>query len=481
MLEPIKDYLGGIWNMSQRKRNIQPEPFRIRMVEPICLPSPEQREEALKRGNYNMFSMHSEDIYIDLLTDSGTGAMSKYQWGALMCGDESYAGATSFSVLSETVKDVLGFDYTIPTHQGRAAENVAFSALMKEGDIIPFNQPFDTTRGHIFRLGAEPIDCLPDEAYDPTTLLPFKGNVDIGKLRAAIEKYGLARIPMIMVTITNNSGGGQPVSLQNLRETAAIAKEFDIPLFLDAARMAENAYFIKMREEACADMSLGEILRACMDCADAITVSAKKDPLVNIGGLVCCRSEEMYTKILPNVIMFEGFATYGGLAGRDLETLAVGLREMLDEEYMSHRIAQVRYLGEMLEEDGVPFMKPAGGHAIFLDAKAFFPHIPQSLYPADVLTVELYREGAIRGIGLGALAFETKDEKTGAMVYPKLELARLAINRRSYTNCHMEYVADKVADVYKRRESVDYGLEVFQAPGAKGLHHFLAKMRPVKL
>jgi len=467
--------------MSEKKRNIMPEPFRIRMVEPIHLPSPEQREEALKRGNYNMFGMRSEDIYIDLLTDSGTGAMSKYQWGALMRGDEAYAGATSFSLLKETVKDVLGFDYTIPTHQGRAAENVTFSALMKQGDVVPFNQPFDTTRGHLFRLGVEPVDCLIEEAYDPETIIPFKGNVDIARLRDVIEKYGRERIPMIMVTITNNSGGGQPVSLQNLRDVSAVAKEYGIPLFLDAARMAENAYFIKTREEACANMTMAEILRACMDCADGITVSAKKDPLVNIGGLVCCRTEETYIKILPNVIMFEGFATYGGLAGRDLEALALGLREMLDEEYMAHRIAQVRYLGEMLEDAGVPFMKPTGGHAIFIDAKGFFPHIPQGKYPADVLTVEMYREGAVRGIGLGALAFETKDEQTGETTYPKLELSRLAINRRSYTNSHMEYIADTVAEVYKRRESVDYGLEVVEAPGAKGLRHFLAKMRPVKL
>ena len=467
--------------MSQRKRNIQPEPFRIRMVEPIHLPTPEQREEALKRGNFNMFGMRSEDIYIDLLTDSGTGAMSKFQWGALMRGDEAYAGATSFFALKDTVKDVLGFDYTIPCHQGRAAENVTFGALVKAGDVIPFNQPFDTTRGHIFNVGAEPVDCVIDDAYDPEKQLPFKGNVDIGKLEAAIAQYGKARIPMIMVTITNNSGGGQPVSLQNLREVSVVAKKHGIPFFLDAARMAENAYFIKMREEGCADMSVAQILKATMDCADAITVSAKKDPLVNIGGLVCCRTEEMYYKILPNVIMYEGFATYGGLAGRDLEALALGLREMLDEEYMSHRVAQVRYMGDMLAEAGVPFVKPTGGHAIFLDAAGFFPHIPQGRYPADVLSVELYREGAIRGIGLGALAFATKDEKTGEVTYPKLELCRLAINRRTYTNSHIEYVAEKVIDVYERRESVKYGLEVFAAPGAKGLHHFLAKMRPVGL
>lgn len=467
--------------MTERKRGIQPEPFRIRMVEPIRLPSPEQREEALARGSFNMFGMRSEDVYIDLLTDSGTGAMSKFQWGALMRGDEAYAGATSFYALKDAVADVLGFPYTIPCHQGRAAENVTFGALVKAGDVIPFNQPFDTTRGHIFNVGAEPVDCVTEDAYDPEKQLPFKGNVDTAKLEAAIAAYGRERIPMIMVTITNNSGGGQPVSLQNLRDVSAVAKKHGIPLFLDAARMAENAYFIKMREDGCAGMSVAEILRATMDCADAITVSAKKDPLVSIGGLVCCRTEEMYYKILPKVIMYEGFATYGGLAGRDLEALALGLREMLDEEYLAHRVAQVRYMGDILDEAGVPFVKPTGGHAVFLDAAAFFPHIPQGRYPADVLSAELYREGGVRGIGLGALAFEAADEKTGEMIYPKLELCRLAVNRRTYTNSHIEYVAETVVSVYERRESVKYGLEVFSSPGAKGLRHFLAKMRPVAL
>ena len=465
----------------RQKRSIQPEPFRIKMVEPIHMPSPELRERALEFANYNMFGMRSEDVYIDLLTDSGTGAMSKYQWGALMVGDEAYAGATSFYRLKDTVKEVLGFDYTIPCHQGRAAENVVFGAMLKEGDKIPFNQPFDTTRGHIFNLKAEPVDCVIAEAYDPESLHPFKGDLDLEKLEAAIREYGKERIPLIMVTITNNSGGGQPVSLKNLRAVSAVAKKHGIPLLLDAARMAENSYFIKVREPECAQMSMAEILKASMDCADAITVSAKKDPLVNIGGLVCCRTEEMYYRFLPRVVMYEGFATYGGLAGRDIEALALGLREMLDEEYMAHRIAQVRYVGDMLEDAGVPFVKPTGGHAIFLDAAGFFPHIHQGRYPADILSVELYREGAIRGIGLGALAFETKDEKTGETIYPKLELCRLAINRRTYTNSHMEYVAEKIIDVYERRHEVKYGLEVFAAPGAKGLHHFLAKMRPVSL
>jgi len=462
-------------------KRIMPEPFRIKMVEPVTVPDGQQREKALETGHFNMFGLKSADIYIDLLTDSGTGAMSKYQWAALMRGDEAYAGADSYYALKQSVKDILGFDFVIPCHQGRATENVLFGTLAKAGDRIPFNMPFDTTRGHIFNVGAEPVDCVIEEAFQPELQHPFKGNVDINKLEEAIRTYGKDRIPLIMVTVTNNSGGGQPVSLENLRAVSEVAKRHGIPLILDAARMAENAYFIKIRETACKDMSLAEILKATMDCADGITCSAKKDPLVNIGGMICCRTEEMYHRLLPRVILFEGFATYGGLAGRDLEALSVGLREMVDEQYMAHRIAQVKYLGDLLEEGGVPFVKPAGGHAIFIDAKAFLPHIPQKLYPADVLSIEIYREGAIRGIGLGALAFATEDEKTGEMVMPKLELYRLAINRRTYTNCHMEYVAQSIVDVYKRRESIKYGLVVDYAPPVKGLHHFLARLRPVSL
>ncbi len=460
---------------------MQPEPFRIRMVEPVRVPDVQEREEALKRASFNMFGLASKEIYIDLLTDSGTGAMSKYQWAALLCGDEAYAGADSYYALKDAVKEVLGFDYVIPTHQGRAAENVTFGTLLKPGDKVPFNMPFDTTRAHVFNAGAEPVDCVIDEAFDPAAEHPFKGNVDTNKLEDVISREGKDRIPLIMVTVTNNSGGGQPVSLKNLRAVSKIARQYGIPLFLDAARLAENAYFIKIREAECASMSVKEILRAMMDTADAIAVSCKKDPLVNIGGMICCRTEEMYHKLLPRVILFEGFATYGGLAGRDLEALAVGLKEMTDEAYLSHRVGQIRHLADLLDAEGVPIVKPAGGHAVFVDAAAFFPHIPQMKYPADVLSVEVYREGAIRGIGLGALAFATEDESTGKVEPPKLELYRLAINRRTYTNSHIEYVASKIVDVYKRRNQVDFGLEVVEAPAVKGLKHFLAKLHPVSL
>lgn len=456
---------------------VPPEPFRIKMVEPVHVPDMQEREKALATGHYNMFGVRSADVYIDLLTDSGTGAMSKQQWAAIMMGDEAYAGADSFYNLKQAVKDVLGFDYTIPVHQGRAAENVVFGSLVKEGDVIPFNMPFDTTRGHIFNAKASSVDCIIDEAFDRENPHPFKGNVDIAKLEKAIAD-NKGRVPFIMVTITNNSGGGQPVSLKNLRDVSAVAKQHNILLLLDAARMAENAWFIKNREEECKNMTVAEILKATMDTADAITVSCKKDPLVNIGGLVACRTEEMYYKVVPRVILFEGFATYGGLAGRDLEALAVGLREMVNEQHLTHRIAQVRYLGELLTERGIPCIQPIGGHAVFIDAGAFLPHIPQRHYPADVLSIEIYREGAIRGIGLGALAFENVDEKTGERTFPKLELYRLAINRRTYTNSHMEYVAERIVDVYKRRDSIRYGLEVIYEPPVKGLKHFLAHLKP---
>jgi tryptophanase len=451
------------------------------MVEPVTVPDQAQREDALRKGHFNMFGLTSRDIYIDLLTDSGTGAMSKQQWAALMRGDEAYAGADSFFALKDSVHEVLGFEYVIPTHQGRAAENIVFGTLLKKGDIVPFNMPFDTTRAHIFNMGADPVDCVVDDAFDPSSDHPFKGDVDIGKLEDTIRNYGKDRIPLIMVTVTNNSGGGQPVSLGNLRSVSAVAKREGIPFFLDAARMAENAYFIKAREKECAGMSVAQILRAMMDCVDAITVSCKKDPLVNIGGMICCRTEDMYQKLLPRVILYEGFVTYGGLAGRDLEALALGLREMTDEQYLAHRVAQVAYLGDILEEGGVPYVKPAGGHAIFIDAAAFLPHIPQKHYPADVLGIEIYREAAIRGIGLGALAFATEDEKSGEMMLPRLELFRLAINRRTYTNSHIEYVGESVVNVFKRKDSIRYGLKVTYAPPVKGLHHFLAHLEPFDL
>ncbi|MFY2563185.1 tryptophanase [Corallococcus terminator] len=463
------------------KPHVMPEPFRIRMVEPLSLPSRALRESALRESHYNMFRLKSRDVYLDLLTDSGTGAMSKAQWAALMNGDEAYAGADSFYTLKETVQELLGFDHVIPMHQGRAAENVVFSSLAREGDIIPMNMPFDTTRAHIFQARASPVNCIVEEAFHPELEAPFKGNVDLKKLEETLSQHPRERVPLIMVTVTNNSGGGQPVSLENLQGCARIARKHGIPLFLDAARMAENAYFIQQREAAYQDWSCARILRQMMDCADAIIVSCKKDPLVNIGGLVALRTEALYFQLAPRTILFEGYLSYGGLAGRDLEALAQGLREMVDEEYLAHRVAQVRYLGDLLAEAGIPIICPVGGHAVFIDAGSFLPHIPQRCYPADVLSVEVYREGAIRGIGLGALAFEETDSDTGARKLPRLELYRLAVPRRAYTNHHMTYVAETLHAVHRRRASIRYGLKLVQESPVPGLAHFVAQLEPMAL
>ncbi|WP_141330743.1 tryptophanase [Myxococcus sp. AB025B] len=464
------------------KPQVLPEPFRIKMVEPLALPSRDTRETALRASHYNMFQLKSRDVYLDLLTDSGTGAMSKAQWAALMNGDESYAGADSFYTLKKTLQELLGFDHFLPMHQGRAAEHVVFSSLAREGDLIPMNMPFDTTRAHIFQARAQPLSCVVEEAYQPEVDAPFKGNVDLSKLEAALAQHPHSRrIPLVMVTVTNNSGGGQPVSLENLRACARLTRARGIPLFLDAARMAENAYFIQQREASCRNLTCAQILRRMMDCADAITVSCKKDPLVNIGGLVAMRTEALYYQLAPRTILHEGYLSYGGLAGRDLEALAIGLREMVDEEYLAHRVSQVRYLGDLLTEAGVPILRPVGGHAVFIDAGAFLPHIPQRCYPADVLSVELYREGAIRGVGLGALAFEDTDPVTGRKKPPRLELFRLAIPRRAYTNHHMAYVAKCVAAVHQRRASIRHGLKLIQDSPVPGLSHFVARLEPTPL
>ncbi len=449
------------------------------MVEPISFPSRKEREKALQDADWNVFGIPSHLIYMDFLTDSGTGAMSIYQWSALMRGDEAYAGARSFYNLKESVKEVLGFDYVIPVHQGRGAENVLFGTLVKKGDKVLFNMPFDTTMAHVLNVGAEPVNCVIDEAYQPEVEYPFKGNVDIDKLESNIKKFGVENIPLIMITVTNNSGGGQPVSLKNIEETSKVAKKYGIPLFLDAARMAENAYFIKVREKEYKNWEIKDILKKMMSFCDGITVSCKKDPMVNIGGMIAVKDEEMYHKLLPRLIIYEGFATYGGLAGRDLEALAVGLKEMTDFEHLEHRVKQVEYLGNMLSDNGVPVIKPIGGHAVFIDAKAFLPHIPREEYQAETLAAYTYLEGAIRGVGLGALAFARKDPETGNIIYPELELFRLAIPRRTYTNHQMEYTADTIVKIYKEREKlIKCGLKIKWAPPM--LKHFLCKLTPAR-
>ncbi len=453
-----------------------PEPFRIKVTEPIRLISPEEREAALKTAGYNLFSMKAEEIYIDLLTDSGTGAMSQEQWAALMRGDESYAGARSYYRLKAAVEDIFGFKHFVPTHQGRAAENILAACLVKPGQYVPSNMHFDTTDANIRARGGRPTNLIIDEAFDPAYLHPFKGNMDIAKLRSFIEQTGADKIPFGMITVTNNAGGGQPVSMENIKATAAAYHEYKIPFFIDAARYAENAYFIKLREKGYETRSVIEIAREMFSYADGMTLSAKKDAIVNIGGLLCMNDEKLFENVKNELILREGFPTYGGLAGRDLEAMSVGLYEGLDEAYLAYRIAQTAYLVTRLNEAGIPTIQPAGGHAVYVDAAAVFPNIPQAEFPGQALAVEWYREGGIRGVEIGSVMFSYPDPDSGKMIYPKLELLRLAIPRRTYTQSHMDYVADCAARVKARADKVR-GYKFAYAP--KLLRHFTARFEPL--
>jgi tryptophanase len=453
-----------------------PEPFRIKVTESIRLISPEARAARLKEAGYNLFALKAEDIFIDLLTDSGTGAMSQEQWAALMRGDESYAGARSYLRLKASVEDIFGFKFFVPTHQGRAAENILCAALVKPGQYIPSNMHFDTTDANIRARGGRPTNLVIEEAFDPANPHPFKGNMDISKLVAFIENTGAGDIPFGMITVTNNAGGGQPVSMENLKAVAATYRKYKIPFFIDSARYAENCYFIKMREKGYAHKPVIEIAREMFGLADGMTMSAKKDAIVNIGGLLCMNDEKLFENVKNELILREGFPTYGGLAGRDLDAMAVGLYEGLDEAYLAYRLAQTAYLASRLNEAGVPTIQPAGGHAVYLDARAVLPHIPQSEFPGQALAVELYLEGAIRGVEIGSVMFAFPDPDSGKMVHPKLELLRLAIPRRTYTQTHMDYVADTLAKIKTRAPAVR-GYKFTYAPEL--LRHFTARFEPL--
>lgn len=449
------------------------EPFRIKVVEPIKKTTKEEREQLIREAGYNIFLLPAEKIYIDLLTDSGTSAMSDNQWAGLMLGDESYAGSKNYYHFEETIRDIFGFEHIIPTHQGRVAENLLFSNILKEGDVIPNNSHFDTTRANIEYNGALAVDCVIDEALDPAHEHPFKGNVDISKLENVIEKYGTEKIPLIMITITNNSGGGQPVSMQNIKEVSAVAKKYGIPLIFDACRFAENCYFIKEREKGYADKTVKEIAQELFSYGDGCTMSAKKDGLVNMGGFLALNDGELAQNITNMLILIEGFPTYGGLAGRDLEAIARGLKEVLNEDYLNFRINQTRLLGEMLTDNGIPIIRPAGGHAVYIDAKTFLAHIPQKEFPAQSLVVELYKVGGVRAVEIGSLMFGKTDTETGEEIYPKLELVRLAIPRRVYTNMHMQYVSEVLKEIAKNKNNLK-GMKITRQ--SEILRHFTARL-----
>jgi tryptophanase len=454
-----------------------PEPFRIKMVEPIELISLEERKSALRRAGNNPFALQAEEIFIDLLTDSGTGAMSQEQWSALMLGDESYAGSRSYKRLKDTIHEIFGFEYFVPTHQGRAAENILCAVLLGKNQSIPSNTHFDTTDANIRARKANPVNLVIDDAYDPAIEHPFKGNIDLAKLDDFISTHGAENIPFGMITITNNAGGGQPVSMHNIRSVSTMYRRHKIPFIIDACRYAENAYFIKLREPGYENKSTLEIANEIFSYADGATMSAKKDGHVNIGGFFAMNDEHLYQNAGNELILREGFLTYGGLAGRDLDALAVGLKEGLDEKYLSYRLDQTAYLANKLNDNGIPVIQPPGGHAVYVDAQSFLPHIPQSEFPGHALSVALYIEAGVRAVEIGSVMFAHPDPVTGEMVYPQLELVRLAIPRRVYTQSHFDYVVDAFLRISQRKEFIN-GHKITYAPQL--LRHFTAQFEPLQ-
>lgn len=452
------------------------EPFRIKMVEPIRLTTPEERETILRHAHYNLFLVHADDVIIDLLTDSGTAAMSAQQWAGIMRGDESYAGSRSYYLFEETVREIFDFRHVIPVHQGRAAERILFSLVCKPGCVIPNNTHFDTTRANIEYLGGRAVDLPCPELRETTTPHPFKGNLDTDALERLISEVGAENIPLVMMTLTNNSGGGQPASMTNIRAVSAICRKHGIPFYIDACRFAENAYFIKQREAGYADKTPLEIAREMFSYADGCTMSAKKDGLANIGGFLCTNDDALAQQERELLILTEGFPTYGGLAGRDLEAMAIGLREVLDEHYLQYRIRSTWYLGEHIAQAGVPIVQPPGGHAIYIDAGRMLPHIPPLHYPGQSVVVELYRLGGVRCCEIGSVMFAQRDPETGAEQPAPRELVRLAIPRRVYTQSHVDYVVEVILELHRRREQLRGYRITWQTPF---LRHFSCHFEPL--
>jgi len=457
------------------RRKSWAEPFKIKMVEPLRMTTREQRERAIDEAGYNTFLLKSEDVYIDLLTDSGTSAMSDRQWAGMMLGDEAYAGSRNFYHLEEAVRQIYGYEHVVPTHQGRGAEHILSQVLIKPGDVVPGNMYFTTTRQHQELAGGRFVDVIIDEAHDPASEHPFKGNVDLRKLERVIAEHGAEKVPYVCVATAVNMAGGQPISLENLRAVRELTARHGIRIIHDATRVAENAYFVKVREPGCADMSIAQIVRELCDLTDGCTMSAKKDALVNIGGFLAVNDAELFDAARNLVVVYEGLHTYGGMAGRDMEAVAIGLRESVELEHIKARVGQVQYLGHKLLDWSIPIVVPIGGHGVFLDAKAFLPHLDQDAFPAQALAAEIYVEGGVRTMERGNVS-AGRDPETGRNRRPKLELVRVTLPRRVYTQAHMDVTAETIAEVYDRRQQVK-GLEMAYEPRA--LRFFQARFRPL--